>query len=460
MYNTTRFFNIDDREYALDYHKHFFCLLDEETKAALEQLLAGEKLSGNTEIEHKLNTLSKSNYFYSKLQNLSLPSYRYDTFNISFTPVYDCNFGCKYCFADYEGHKEPFTKEKIDELLEYIYIKKYSNYNKYKFDFVGGGEPLLNFDILHYFLTCVREFDQQLNKSTTVLIVTNGTLLTEDKIRILDKYDVFLGISVDGNKETHNRYRVYKNGKNTYEDVVAGINLLHASDVSEKLKNPWAMSVITKDTSSLVNLMENCIQLGFKRMQMQIVRATADTAYGFSVADLPKLKEHYKELFTHILERIKKGDLSRLKMIANDNDSFGKFFGRLLWCVPVFYRCFAGKNKISVDANGEIYPCDSFNGKKEFLLGSIKNEKDVNHSVFEQAHVCNRTPCNKCWARYLCGGDCYYASLQTHGDINPPTSITCEMNRFFIEHAIDLLVKIQEIDPAHINYLAKLLRYR
>ena len=76
-------------------------------------------------------------------------------------------------------------------------------------------------------------------------------------------------------------------------------------------------------------------------------------------------------------------------MIANNNDSFGKYFKRLLLRQTVHYRCFAGKNKISITAKGEIYPCDSFCGIEDFYVGSVINSEDNDfvRQLFINAHV-------------------------------------------------------------------------
>ena len=462
MHNLTHFFTIDGNKYALDHRNIFFSLLDDATEDFLNA-----KLSDTTPPESPiLEKLIKSGYFLSTRPDYTVPNFEYDTLNISFAPIHNCNFACTYCYADggksSENYKTAFDEEKIDKLLDYIYLDKYAHFNKYKFDFVSGGEPLLAFPILEYFLERVRNLDEKHDKSTTVLIVTNGTLLTAEKIKVLDNHDVFLGISIDGTEEVHNRHRVYRNGKGTYKDVVKGISLLQSSDVSSKLKEPWAMVVITKDTGSLVDAMENCIQLGFKRMQMQLMRESRKHPLAFQVSDVPQLKEHYKELFSHIINTVADGDLSRLKMIANDNDSFGKFLGRLLLRNPIFYRCFAGKNKISVTAGGEVYPCDSFCNTRQFCMGTIAdamNETEI-VELFQKAHVQNRAKCAGCWARYICGGDCFYNSYLINGNIHDPDPIICEMNQFFIEHAIDMLIRLQQLNPGHIEYLAKILRLR
>ena len=465
MNKITHIFEIDKNRYALDYRNLFFCLLDKDTEYGIEHFLSGKALNEATfGCAQILEALIKSGYFISKHPDNPVPDYESNILNVSFAPVQDCNFACKYCYAKGgEGtshYKMAYDEDKIDRMLTHIYKEKYADYQNYKFDFVSGGEPLLDFHTLEYFLTKIRDLDNQLNKKTTVLIVTNGTLLTEDVVRKLDKYDVFMGISVDGSERTHNRHRVYKDGSETYKDVVSGISLLHSmSGVSSKLRDAWAMAVITRETGDLVDVMETCISLGFKRMQMQLIRETQEHHLAFKKVDLPKLKMHYRALFNHILVHVENGDLSRLKMIANDNDSFGKFIGRLLLRSPTYYRCFAGKNKIAVTANGEIYPCDSFCGNSDYIMGRIDAPETDTAVVdlFHNAHIQNRAQCSKCWARSICGGDCYYNSYIVNGNISDPDPIKCEMNRFFIEHAVDLIIKLKEVNPDYLLYLSKML---
>ena len=462
VYKNTYIFEVDESRYALDFRNIFFCRLDENMENALESQLSDEQTSLSAPLTTDvLSALTRSGYFLSQHSDSHVPRFSYDTMNFSFAPIHDCNFACKYCYADggksTVDYKLYFDEKKIDKLLDYIYADKYANYQNYKFDFVSGGEPLLDFPILEYFLKSLRNMDAIHNKASTVLIVTNGTLLTSQIIERLDNYDVFLGISIDGAEYVHNRNRVYISGDGTYNDVVKGISLLRESNASSKLKDAWAMVVITPYTDNLVDVMETCINLGFKRMQMQLIRESREHPVSFKTSDIASLKESYTSLFSFILKHAKKGDFSRLKMIANDNDSFGKFFGRLLLRRPVYYRCFAGKNKVAITAGGEIYPCDSFCGNQDFVFGSIdsKEENPDIVDLFQQAHVQNRLRCSKCWARLICGGDCFYNSFLVNGNIMDPDPITCEMNRFFIEQAIHMLISLKVTDPGSITYLAK-----
>ncbi len=462
MYNITHIFDVDGGKYALDFRNIFFCQLDKKTESELNGYLTVDgQISDDYAFGTALDAAVRHGFFISNHPDEPIPLFDYDTLNISFAPVHDCNFSCAYCYAEggkgTASYQRSFDKDMIDAMLNYIYVTKYSNYQKYKFDFVSGGEPLLNLDILEYFLKQVRIFDWKYNKKTAILIVTNGSLLTSEIIKKLDKYDVYLGISIDGRRHIHNLHRVYKNGIGTYDDVVAAITNLRASSASFKLKDAWAMSVITPKTGNLVDLMEHCMELGFKRMQMQLLRVPNNHHLRFH--DLTSLKNKYKELFAYILLCAEKGNLDPLKMIANDNDSFGKFIARLILRKKVCYRCFAGKNKIAITADGIVFPCDSFCGDSKFAMDSIINPAE-NESVreeFQCAHIQHREKCSTCWARFLCGGDCYYNSFVINGNIYDPDPFICEMNRFFIEYAIYMIMRLYEVDKKNIDYMARLL---
>lgn len=107
--------------------------------------------------------------------------------NISFAPIHECNFACSYCYAlggnTFDGNVKKFDKSTIDKLIDYVYRDRYNEFSKFKFDFVSGGEPLLGFDTLEYFLHQIRLAEKEYDKSTSFLVVTNATLLTKDILR-------------------------------------------------------------------------------------------------------------------------------------------------------------------------------------------------------------------------------------------------------------------------------------
>ena len=124
----------------------------------------------------------------------------------------DCNMRCKYCFDDiYSGRKPIDIKTKmdlnmIDDIFNFI-IKTRDEKVITRISFFGG-EPLTNWEFISEFLDRSDNF----GFITSYGMTTNGTLLNKEKIDKLLKYNVGIGISIDGGKEAHNKKRIFPDG--------------------------------------------------------------------------------------------------------------------------------------------------------------------------------------------------------------------------------------------------------
>jgi sulfatase maturation enzyme AslB (radical SAM superfamily) len=109
---------------------------------------------------------------------------------------------CAYC---YEENKEDIymSLQDVEHILKKIYA---SDANPDEVE-IFGGEPLLNWKAFSSILNFCNE------RNTPMVTSTNGVLLTPDKILLLKKYNILVGISYDG-RTTHDAYRRTKeNGK-------------------------------------------------------------------------------------------------------------------------------------------------------------------------------------------------------------------------------------------------------
>ena len=137
----------------------------------------------------------------------------------------------------------------------------------------------------------------------------------------------------------------------------------------------------------------------------------------------------YSELFDFYKKEWDAGRYKHIMMTINDFDFSGKIFRRLALEIHVKNRCMFGNRKVSIQANGNIYPCDSFVGMEEFCLGNIYKEIDKikinkNISLFK----CEE--CSNCWARYLCGGGCWYNSYIVNQNVFKPDSVICSLKKY------------------------------
>jgi len=466
MYNNNSvLFDCNQNSYAFDTENLVFCQLDEQTKNVFDYYNENGEFPAENPMSPNVKVYADNGYFFDESNADEYFEYSADYVSLSFPPVHECNFRCRYCFAgggeNYTGKQQQFTRDKIDKMLQYVYDVKFSESKQFRFDFVSGGEPLLNFEIMQYFIDRVKEIDVEKGVKTTFFVVTNGTLLNENILRYFDSHNVDLGISIDGDRQLHDLQRPYKDGRGSYDDVIKAIKMIQGSNCSVRMKDIWALTVVTKNTKSLKDVLEHHAGLGIKRAQLKILRSDGQHPLGFTVKDLPELKNNYAELNEYLRSKIDDDDTGKLLMILNDNDTYGKIIRRLLLREKVVYRCGAGKNKISFSASGDYYPCDSFCGMPEFFMGNIEgNERYAAGGRFYAASIYGRPRCRACWAKNLCGGDCYHNSYLKNHDIMEPDPVICEMNQFFIQEAVDLLCYLYNHSPAFVTRLVKNLRKR
>lgn len=380
----------------------------------------------------------------------------------SFPPSHACNLACKYCFADsgknYKGtirKMSPATAKRVSQFL----IDQFPTHQNFRLDLTSGGEPLIDKEAFKNLILEVRNVFRQNGKHLFIWMSTNGTLLTSDILPFLQENQVFFGISLDGPQYYHDRMRPYQNGNGSYVDVVRNIKeMLQSSTYSNRLKELWGLSVITSQAPPLTEIVQFYEKMQFQTLQMRLVRSN-DSSLKIKESELKRIRFEIDSLCDLVVNQAQMGKTSALSLITNDNDYIGKLFRRLLLNLTYIQRCYAGEYKFSFTANGDIYPCDAFVGIEQFKLGSIDDGFYDQNSFFPTT-VNQRLECRKCWARNICGGDCYHNSFLVNGNYNIPDSIFCDYTRYTIEAAIATLCQINDINSDLYGQLVQMLRLR
>ena len=150
-----------------------------------------------------------------------------------------CNLNCTYCY-DKKNHlkirnESHRVKENIENMKQYI--KKLNPNEKERSRIIfHGGEPLLiNATVYEELIKSIKEILPNAQFS----IQTNGTLITKENIEVFKRYNVSVGISIDGYNEEQNYCRIYKNGNNSFKVVMkkikkiqeSGLNLRYYNDI-------------------------------------------------------------------------------------------------------------------------------------------------------------------------------------------------------------------------------------
>ena len=150
-------------------------------------------------VEDDENELAKYKFFY----NQGIFDQR--RLHIDVIPTMQCNFACPYCFE--EGYKNGpmMTDEVEDALIRFLTAQKERNLSIGWF----GGEPMIGFERL---LSISEKLDKE-GIAFTSSMITNGSLFTEEKIRLLERLHLqTIQISMDGLAEEHDKRRCFKSG--------------------------------------------------------------------------------------------------------------------------------------------------------------------------------------------------------------------------------------------------------
>lgn len=139
----------------------------------------------------------------------------------------ECNQRCRYCTYS-GGYKYKRSHSRI--MMDSATMKKavdfyfsHSTRREEKGIAFFGGEPLVNFGLIK---ECVKYVSERYSTSNIFNMTTNGTLLTEEKIDFLAENRFSILISIDGPKEIHDRNRVFKNGKGTFDRLMKNLRKL------------------------------------------------------------------------------------------------------------------------------------------------------------------------------------------------------------------------------------------
>ncbi|MCJ7934897.1 MAG: radical SAM protein [Chryseobacterium sp.] len=140
-----------------------------------------------------------------------------------------CNLNCSYCYMYNLGDKTYLSQPKFMSIETIIvFAEKLNDYcqkNNSKFVQIvfHGGEPLL-WSKDHY-RQAIQIFTSTIkNVKFDFALQSNGVSLDDEWYTLFQELNIRVGISMDGPKKHHDRYRVFHNGKGSYEQVIKAID--------------------------------------------------------------------------------------------------------------------------------------------------------------------------------------------------------------------------------------------
>lgn len=376
-----------------------------------------------------------------------------------------CNLDCPYCFylhkTELLGHQP--NARMADDLLEQ-HVRQYieaQTGEEVVFSWQGGEPTVMG---LAFFRKVV-ELQAQYRKHGQRIendLQTNGVLLDPAWVEFLKANGFNVGLSMDGPRELHDRYRPTKGGKPTFDHVMRAAQLLAEADV------PFALlCVVNRDVARAPLEVWNALRSvpGANRIQFTPCVETASfdkAAPGRLAAELMPVMgsdrsrpEHPQSVVTPwSVDARDYGEFLCTVWQAWLADDFGRVH------VNVFESAVAqalglpaqmctsapicGK-ALALEHDGCLYSCDHF-VYPEYKLGNIRDthEGDLAFSpqqiTFGMAkHDSLPAYCLRCPQLQLCWGECPKNRLLLTPDGVPGLNYLCEgLVRFYARVRQDL----------------------
>jgi len=355
-----------------------------------------------------------------------------------------CNMRCVYCYGNggEYGKAGMMTRETalaaVDWLMENSFDAKVVEISFF------GGEPLMNFSLLQQVVAYAKTQAEAWNKEVNFSMTTNGTLLTNPVITFLKEEKIDLLISFDGPSEIQNRQRPFKNGRGSYKRVYANVQKLRF--VFPNL----AVRATIHGKSDLFTIQKELKAAGFATCHLSMANPVLpwgkttpgkDTEVHQASAGqmLAYLREEVKHLFSAIKNRrldttITPGVKILLAGLVDGRKRHGS--------------CGVGRGLRAVSIDGGVYPCHRFVGREDTRLGHIQNYRAGEINDYHRAAVENLPVCRACWARYFCGGGCFYNNQASTGDMHRPDPLLCHEIKTVCEDLIHGWCLLDESDKA------------
>ncbi len=366
-----------------------------------------------------------------------------------------CNISCSYCY--YLEKEKQFPSEKKfrmpEEVLE-TYIRQMigcsveAGMNEVTFAWQGGEPTMLGVGYFEKIIGLQRKHAPAGVKVVN-LLQTNGTLLDDDWARFLQENDFLVGISIDGPRTLHDRYRIDRAGRPTFDAVMRGLAVLQRHAVEHN-----ALTVVHRDNALHGKEIYRFLKkIGIRHMQfIPIVERTRD---GKTLSGAPEIDDDpenhvtpwsvsarvYGKFLCDVFDIWSKRDIGEI-FVQHFDVMVGKWLGVKSSLCVFGETCGDG---LALEHNGNLYACDHF-VYPEYLLGNITTTPlaDLAWSERQQAFGRNKSEsltrqCQACRYRFACNGGCPKHRFAISRDGEPGHNYFCKSYTTFFRHAEDKL---------------------
>jgi uncharacterized protein len=378
-----------------------------------------------------------------------------------------CNLDCTYCFFLSKEALYPNDKQRMSEATLEEYIRQLLESHRTPRVTVAwqGGEPtLMGLDFFKRAVELVERYRHPMQQVEHTC-QTNGVLLDDEWCAFLKQHSFLVGLSVDGPKEIHDRYRVNRGGKGTFDEVMRGLSFLrkHGVDYNilctvnaanehhgravyrffrDELHATWIQFIpiverATPETLPIANL-------GWSDRPGQ--PRLLYTQAGSLVTERSVGGRQYGQFLVDIFEEWVRRDVGKIYVQLFDV-TLHAYFGEHMLCIHA-PTCGYGP---ALEYNGDLYSCDHF-VEPAFRLGNIHETHmlELVSSAQQRKFGLDKretltAQCRNCEVLHLCNGGCPKDRFALSRDGEPGQNYMCAGLELFYKHtrpAMDTMARL------------------
>lgn len=278
---------------------------------------------------------------------------------------------------------------------------------------------------------------------------TNGILLDDDWGEFFSREHFLVGISIDGPRKIHDRYRRDRAGRPTFDKVMNGLEVLRQHKVEFNILT----TVHRENAIHGKEVYRFLRELG--TAHLQFIPIVERRAAGGGLASAPQVDDDpanivsewsvapraYGKFLCDVFDVWYRTDIGRMFIQFFENQ-VGMWMG-----LPASLCVFAETcgNGLAMEHNGDLYACDHF-VYPEFKLGNIM-ETPMAELAWSQAtekfgndkRDTLTVQCRSCEFRFACNGGCPKHRFLRSKDGEPGHNYFCQSYTMFFRHAGDRL---------------------
>ncbi len=399
---------------------------NDEERTTIDALVENGFIVGTREEERE--TLSK--YFANMREDT-------DQLRITVLTTLQCNFACDYCFqgdhGDYNKFAHKLSLETAARVVDWA-EHRLDEVRPEKFVLtLFGGEPLLNLPVCYLLAEKCHALCETRGVRLLINVITNGLLLTEEVVDRLTPYGLNgIKITLDGDKDTHNRMRPLRGRQGTFDKIIENVAKV-ADKVPITIGGNFDESSADSYPALLDYLREQPFADKISKINFKpVIKATPATPKG--IIPLAVVGDNGKPLNGTCMTSAGAGGSlgasacdtchfvdEKMQFLREETRQRGFPTPDGVHMGPCeIHR----RHAYSIGPDGDLYNCPGFTGDASQSTGHIEGREEEWRAAaaarFERLSPL-KEQCGDCSYIPVCGGGCSVASHTELGDMHTPS---------------------------------------